>query len=103
MNVRPAPAAVLSPTAGLLAKTARKRLTFGTGIARLCEMALTWLDLTGALPTESHQRRVEIHWPDPLPADEGEQLRNAQIKATLGVPAERVLSELGYDRQAVEP
>jgi len=92
--------------AGLLAKTARKRLTFGVGLARVCEMALAWLDLIGALPTTPHQRRVEIHWPNPLPTDEGELLRNAQLKAALGVPGETILAELGYapqDAGASEP
>jgi len=48
----------------------------------------------------SADRRIEIHWPNPLPIDEGEQLRNAQIKAQLGLPSERILAELGYDRGA---
>jgi len=86
---------------GLLARTAKKRLTFGAGLRQICEMAMEWLGLTGALPTRREDRRVEIHWPDPLPADEAERLRNAQIKAQLGLPADRVLAELGYDRQAL--
>ena len=53
------------------------------------------MSLTGALPTRPEDRRVEIHWPDPLPIDEGEQLRNAQIKAQLGLPVERILAEYG--------
>jgi len=81
---------------GLLAKTARKRLTYSTGLKQIAALALEWLDLTGALRTRPEDRRVEIHWPDPLPIDEAEQLRNAQIKAQLGVPAERVLAEIGY-------
>ena len=87
---------------GLLARTAKKRLTYGAGLQRVFELVLGWLDLAGALRTDPGDRRVEIHWPNPLPADEGEQLRNAQIKAALGVPAERILAELGYDRAAAE-
>ena len=82
---------------GLLAKTAKKRLTYSAGLDKIVSLALDWLHLTGALPTRLEDRRIEIHWPDPLPIDEGEQLRNAQIKAQLGLPAERILAELGYD------
>ncbi|MCJ7544400.1 MAG: phage portal protein [Phycisphaerae bacterium] len=81
---------------GLLARTARKRLTYGTGIARIVELALGYLDTVGVLRTSADDRRIEIHWPSPLPDDEAESLRNAQTKATLGVPAETVLAELGY-------
>lgn len=82
---------------GLLARTARKRLTYGEGLARLAELALAWLDRRGVLRTRPEDRRIEVHWPSPLPTDEAEQLRNAQIKARLGVPRERILTELGYD------
>ncbi len=85
---------------GLLAKTARKRLTYGAGLQQIANLALEWLDLTGIMPTRPQDRKIEVHWPNPMPADEGEQLRNAQIKAQLGVPADRILAELGYDRPA---
>ncbi|MBS3734486.1 MAG: phage portal protein [Phycisphaerae bacterium] len=85
---------------GLLARTQRKRLTYGAGLARLVELALAWLDRTGVLPTRAEDRRVEIDWPGLLPADESEQLRNALTKTQLGVPADRVLAELGYARDA---
>ena len=86
---------------GLLAKTEKKRLTYGRGLQQVVELALDWLDRTGALRTREADRQIEIHWPSPVPADEGEQLRNLQIKAQLGVPAERILAELGYDRQTI--
>jgi len=84
---------------GLLSSTAKKRLTFGAGMQRIAELALSWLNLTGLLPTRPEDRHVEVHWPDPLPVDEAEQLRNAQIKLQLGLGSDRVLAELGYDRQ----
>lgn len=87
---------------GLLSRTARKRLTFGAGLQNIAHLVLAWLDRTGVFPTKPDERRIEVHWPSPLPADEGEQLRNAQIKQQLGVPADRILAELGYERQAVE-
>lgn len=84
---------------GLLARTARKRLTYGAGLQQLTQLALDWLDRTGVLPTRPDQRRVDVHWPSPLPSDEAEQLKNAQIKQAIGVPADRILAELGYERQ----
>jgi hypothetical protein len=87
---------------GLLSRTEKKRLTYGAGIGQIVELALDWLDLAGVLRTSPRDRRVEVHWPNPLPADEGEALRNAQIKAALGVPAERILAELGYDRKTTD-
>jgi hypothetical protein len=81
---------------GLLARTAKKRITYGTGIARIVELALAYLDTIGVLRTAIQDRRIEIHWPSPLPDDEAERLRNAQIKSTLGVPTEQILGELGY-------
>lgn len=82
---------------GLLARTSRKRLTYGTGIGGIAELVLQWLDGAGVLKTTPADRAIEIHWPSPLPIDEGEQLRNAQIKAQLGVPVDRILADLGYD------
>ncbi len=84
---------------GLLAKTARKRLTYGAGIQKIADLVLDWLDKTGVLKNSPADRRVEIHWPSPLPSDEAEQLQNARIKQELGVPADRILAELGYDRE----
>jgi hypothetical protein len=51
---------------GLLAKTARKRLTYGRGLQQLAELVLAYLDRTGVLPTAPADRRIEIIWPDPL-------------------------------------
>jgi hypothetical protein len=81
---------------GLLARTAKKRLTYGAGIARIAELALGYLDVLGVLRSSADDRRIEIHWPSPLPDDEAEGLRNAQTKIALGVPAQTVLGELGY-------
>lgn len=84
---------------GLLARTERKRLTYGAGIQKIAALTLDWLDRSGVLKTIPADRKVDIHWPSPLPNDEAEQLRNAQIKKELGIPADRILAELGYDRE----
>jgi len=82
---------------GLLARTDKKRLSFGEGLKQIVSLALAWLDHVGALRTSPADRQVAIDWPDPIPADQSVQLQNARIKAELGVPVERILAELGYE------
>ncbi len=82
---------------GLLARTEKKRHSYGEGIKQIVSLALAWLDQAGVLRTSPADRQVAIDWPSPVPADESEQLRNAKIKTELGLPAERVLAELGYE------
>jgi hypothetical protein len=81
---------------GVLSKTARKRITYGGGIARMCRLILTALDQAGILKTDPADRAVRLVWPDPLPEDLHEQTLAAKAKSDLGVPRERVLAELGY-------
>jgi hypothetical protein len=50
----------------LLARTQRKRLTYGQAIAQICELALAWLDRAGVFRTAAQERRVSIEWPEPL-------------------------------------
>ena len=87
---------------GLLSRTERKRLTYGRGLAEVVGLVLGLLDKANVFRTNTDDRRVEIHWPSPLPEDESQRLANAQVKVSLGVPSERVLSELGYDRDSLE-
>src|SRR5262249_55587204 len=79
----------------LLAKTEKKRTTYGVGIQRICELALAWLDHAGVFHTTPDERRVELNWPSPLPENELEKLQEAESKARLGVPREVLLRELG--------
>lgn len=80
---------------GLLAKNARKRVTYGRGIEAVCRLALEALDRAGALRTDEADRGVRLHWPDPLPVDLHEQVLAAKAKTELGVDRARVLAELG--------
>ncbi|MGH7214710.1 MAG: phage portal protein [Tepidisphaeraceae bacterium] len=80
----------------LLARTEKKRTTYGTAIARMCELALEWLDAAGVFRTSPHERAVELHWPHPIPENDIEKLQEAEAKARLGVPREVLLRELGY-------
>lgn len=81
---------------GVLAKTARKRVTYGRGLSQMCRLILAALDQSGALPTSGADRGVRFSWPDPLPEDLHDAVLIAKGKAELGVPAERVREELGY-------
>lgn len=81
---------------GVLSKTARKRVTYGRGIARMCGLILAALHESGALRTDPRDRGVRLAWRDPLPEDLREEIAAARAKTELGVPGDRVLAELGY-------
>ncbi len=81
---------------GLFSKTARKRVSYGRGIVQASQLVLEALDRLGVLRTSPSDRGLRVDWTDPLPRDERELLEAAKLKVDLGVPAQRVLSELGY-------
>lgn len=81
---------------GLLSKTRRKRVGYGSGVARMSALILEALDRAGTLATEPQDRKVQVYWPDAIDLDQNEQLVSAQRKSELGVNPERVLAELGY-------
>jgi len=87
---------------GVLAKTERKRQTYGRGIAELSRLVLRLLDQAGIYPNRPEEREVEIHWPSPLPENLMEKLEEARLKKDLGVPREQILKELGYAQFAGE-
>lgn len=80
----------------LLGRTERKRTTYGPAIAQLCELSLAWLDRAGHFATTPPERRVNVYWPNPIPANETEQIDAAKSKADLGVDPAQVARELGY-------
>jgi len=81
---------------GLLARIERKRVTYGAGLQRLCELILHAADVYGVLPNTPDERRIRVDWPDPVPENQREQIELAQSKIDLGVPRQTVLNELGY-------
>jgi hypothetical protein len=81
---------------GVLSKTARKRITYGRGMAQMCRLILSALDSAGVLSTDPADRGARLSWPDPLPEDTRERIAAARAKHDLGLPAERVLKELGH-------
>ena len=80
----------------LLSRVERKRTTYGTAVTQMCELALAWLDHAGVFKTTAADRAVQIHWPNPMPTDQGEQLTLAANKEKLGISQDTVLRELGY-------
>lgn len=83
---------------GILAKTARKRVTYGRGIAEVSAMVLGALDETGILRTAPAERGVRLEWPDPLPVDVREEAASARLKAELGVEPQEILRDMGLAR-----
>ncbi len=81
---------------GTLAKTDRKRFTYGEGLEKICRMVLDILDRAGIYKTDWADKDVDVVFPSPLPENIMEKLQEAQIKKELGVPTEQVLRELGY-------
>jgi hypothetical protein len=88
---------------GTIAKTKRKRVTYGAGIRELCELILHALDVYGILRTHPGERDVEVVWSDPIASDESRRIADALAKAQLGVPASILRAELGYPDAALPP
>jgi len=82
---------------GLLAKTDRKRVTYGRGIQELCELILHVADVSGQFSTTPEERRVRIDWPNPLPQSDGDRIAQALQKKELGVSEAQLRRELGYE------
>jgi hypothetical protein len=81
---------------GTVAKIKRKRITFGAGIRRLCDLLLDAMDVHGLYRTRPGDRGIDIAWADPLPPDETRRIEDALAKAQLGVPLAELRAELGY-------
>ncbi|TVQ57259.1 MAG: phage portal protein [Phycisphaerales bacterium] len=81
---------------GTIAKTKRKRVTYGRGIAALCELILHALHVSGVFRTAPSERGVETTWADPIASDESRRIADALAKAQLGVPTSLLRAELGY-------
>jgi hypothetical protein len=83
---------------GMLTKTARKQFNYGQGIRRIGQMILEILDKAGIYPTSPEDRNLDVVFPNPLPEDESEKLQHAKLKSDLGVPTEKILTDLGYEQ-----
>lgn len=82
---------------GLIAKTERKRVTYGRGMERICSLILRALDEAGVARIPESERGVRSVWPGYAFESESDRLFAAAQKRELGVDQTRVLGELGYD------
>jgi len=82
---------------GMLSKNERKKFTYSEGLKKICAMILGILDKANIYNSSDADREVEIIFPSPLPENMTEKLNEAKMKKELGVPAEQVLRELGYE------
>jgi hypothetical protein len=82
---------------GALTRLERKRVTYGHGLVKANRLILEALDRMGILHTDPEDRGTQLHWAAPLPDDLGQKLAEAKLKRDLGVPADTVLRELGYE------
>ena len=81
---------------GLIAKTMRKRVTYGRGIEQASTLVLDYLNAAGVLRTDPGERGVRVVW-GPMPVvDEESVIAAGRAKLELGVDEQRVLDELGY-------
>ena len=87
---------------GMLARLERKRTLYGAGLIEANHKVLDTLDRLGIFRTAPEDRATRLHWPDPLPENLSEKLAEAKAKRDLGVPAETVLRELGYEPAAAK-
>ncbi|MBI9015779.1 MAG: phage portal protein [Phycisphaerae bacterium] len=87
---------------GLLSKTERKRQSYGQGIKDMCSLILLALDKTGLYRTTPDEREIDLHWSSPLPENIIEKLQEATMKKELGLPAEQIFKELGYQSDVKE-
>ncbi|HOQ06116.1 MAG TPA: phage portal protein [Anaerohalosphaeraceae bacterium] len=88
---------------GMLTRNSRKQYTYGQGLRRMAEIILDIFNRAGVFPTSPEERQLDIRFPNPLPEEPAEQLKEAQLKKDLGVPAADILKELGYEPADFEP
>ncbi|MEM8758495.1 MAG: phage portal protein, partial [Planctomycetota bacterium] len=80
---------------GLIAKTNRKRVTYGRGICSVSTLVLEAASRAGLLDASAPGCGVDIDWPDPLPIGEEELSAGIRARRDLGVPDERIAEVYG--------
>ncbi|MGB8227116.1 MAG: phage portal protein, partial [Sedimentisphaerales bacterium] len=85
---------------GMLARTERKHYVYGHGLKEIAAMIMQLLDVTNIYPNTKDERIFDVIFPSPLPENMLEKLNEAKLKQELGVPAEQILRELGYEKNS---
>ncbi|MBL1216998.1 MAG: phage portal protein [Planctomycetes bacterium] len=81
---------------GILSKIERKRQRYSEGLASVFGLLLEALDQAGIMRTQPADRGIDVLWTAAVPEDQSKKLEEAVLKRDLGVPRQRILSELGY-------
>ena len=81
----------------LIAKTLRKRVTYGRGIEQASSLILDYLNAAGVLKTDARDRGVRVVWGSLPVVDEETVVAAGRAKLDLGVDEQRVLDELGLN------
>lgn len=68
----------------LLARTARKRITYGRAVTEASRLVLAALDAAGILRTRPGDRALRLEWPDPLPEDLADRASPSALAADVG-------------------
>lgn len=84
---------------GLIAKTQRKRISYGRGMERIGSLILRALHESGTLRIGAGERSLRTVWPGFVFEDERDRLAAARQKQELGVDGAHVLADLGEDRR----
>lgn len=82
---------------GLIARTKRKRVTYGRGLEQASALVLRVLDDAGVLRTKESERGVRVRFGALGPIGEFEALERAQQQLEIGADEEAVLDALGLD------
>lgn len=82
---------------GLIARTKRKRVTYGRGLEQVSALVLRALDEAGVLRTKESERGVRVRFGALGPIGDFEELERAQQQLDIGADEEAVLDALGLD------
>lgn len=80
----------------LIAKTMRKRVSYGRGIEQASTLVLEYLNAAGVLKTDVRDRTLRVVWGAMPVVDEQSLVATGRAKVELGVDAQQVIDELGY-------
>lgn len=80
----------------MIAKTQRKRVSYGRGIEQASRLVLDYLNASGVLKTDAHDRGLRVVWGALPVVDEQSTLAAARAKVELGVNEDEVIETLGY-------
>lgn len=88
--------------APLVSKARKRQVYFGNAWENALIIARRLWNAYGPGPEMDESQPIEMMWANPETRNVKEDLEVAQIKHTLGIPEERIWSELGYDAETIK-